>query len=196
MAHAIGMRATSFAASAALLGLATLAALTMSLVQRPSDLPFEQYLPFTTVVEPPADPPKQQEAPPPLAASDEGEIRFTRTDQELPLIPATNVVGGGAVSGGGPPNIVDPHWVRVPRNLDRYYPRRALERGMEGSVTLNCAVDTGGRLHCAVLSETPQNWGFAEAALRISRDYQMVPATRDGVAVQGRHQMVIPFRVQ
>jgi protein TonB len=91
--------------------------------------------------------------------------------------------------------IVNPRWLRRPRDLARYYPVRALARGVEGRVVLDCAVSTTGNLTCAVLSETPRNWGFAEAALRISRDYQMVPAMRDGTAVDGRHRMVIPFEL-
>jgi hypothetical protein len=47
-----------------------------------------------------------------------------------------------------------------------------------------------------VVSETPANWGFGEAALRISGDYQMVPATRGGVPVEARHRMVVPFQIR
>ncbi len=46
------------------------------------------------------------------------------------------------------------------------------------------------------MSETPANWGFGLAALRISRDYRMVPAMRDGQAVEGRHWMRVPFEVR
>jgi hypothetical protein len=60
---------------------------------------------------------------------------------------------------------------------------------------LDCTVATSGRLVCAIVSETPSHWGFGEAALRISRDHVMVPAMRDGAAVEGRYRMRVPFQV-
>jgi TonB family protein len=196
MAHAIGVRATSFVASAFVVGLTMLGALTMTFVQQGagdfiSDV-FETFMEPT----PPVDPPKIREAAPPPTVTNEGEIQVAPLDENLPLIPTTIAASGGGGEGSGPPNIVDPRWVRVPRDLARYYPSRALERGVQGSVTLNCVVSTAGRLDCVVVSETPARWGFGDAALRISEDYQMVPATRDGVVVEGRHRMVIPFRLQ
>ncbi len=197
MAHAMAMRATSFLASATIIGLLVLGALTMTIVQRGGG-ELLAGISFETFVEPtpPVDPPKVREAAPPPAEVNEGPVQFSPVNETMPLMPTATFAAVGGGEGAGPPNIADPHWVRVPRNLERYYPRRALERGIQGSATLNCAVDTGGRLDCAVVSETPANWGFGDAALRISRDYQMVPATRDGVPVEGRHRMVIPFRVR
>lgn len=198
MAHAMAMRATSFVASATVIGLLALGALTMTIVQRNAPDIFSGN-PFQTFVEPPAaEPVKERDpAPPPAAEVNEGQIQLSSSVDDLPLMPTTIAASAGAdTSSAGPPNIANPHWVRVPRGLDRYYPRRALERGVEGAVTLNCVVATSGRLNCAVVSETPVNWGFGDAALSISRDYQMVPATRDGVPVEGRHRMVIPFRLQ
>jgi protein TonB len=65
-----------------------------------------------------------------------------------------------------------------------------------GDVVLDCLVSSAGRLDCDVVSETPSNWGFGEAALAISRDHRMAPATRDGMAVQGRYRMRVPFQVR
>ena len=196
MTQTFGVRATSFVASSALLGMAVIAAFTMTLVQQPiSDFP-DSIDPFDVIREPPPivePPPRIDEAPPLRPIAEFSFDQFVADLQSLPqltLLPAT--VGNAA----SPPLVADPEWVRVPRDLGRYYPARALERGVEGSVTLNCLVDTNGALECAVESETPENWGFAPAALRISRDYQMVPATRDGVAIAARHRMVIPFRLQ
>jgi hypothetical protein len=47
-----------------------------------------------------------------------------------------------------------------------------------------------------VVSETPANWGFGRAALEIAGDYRMVPAMRDGQAIEGRYRMRVPFEVR
>lgn len=196
MAHALGLRTTSFAASAGLLGLAAIAMLTMPLVQQQLESAGDAPL-VTTYVEPPPPPPIERER----ETNPIRQIGAFVTDMlrmevppvaDAPATPSEIAVQEVALA----PTITDPTWVRRPRDLASYYPRRALERGIEGSVALDCQVARTGRLNCAVVSETPENWGFAEAALRISRDYQMVPAMRDGAAVEARHRMVIPFRLE
>ncbi|MGE3249447.1 MAG: energy transducer TonB [Hyphomonadaceae bacterium] len=91
------------------------------------------------------------------------------------------------------PVITRPDWIERPANLAGYYPRRALELGREGVVELDCLVGLDGRLGCAIASETPAGQGFGAAALRIAQDHRMVPATRDGVAVEARYRMRVPF---
>jgi len=93
-----------------------------------------------------------------------------------------------------------PPSARTPRlgarpSLASYYPRRALARDISGQVLLDCLVDTNGALNCAIVSETPTNWGFGQAALRIAQDHRMVPASRDGQAVHGRYRMRVPFEL-
>lgn len=195
MTHAIGLRATSFAASATLLGLAVLAALTMTIVQRVVETQEGQPL-FVTYVEPPAPPveppPTRQPDPPPPRI--EGE---TLAPIALPPpAPLTQVAEAGPPRVSTVPTVVNPQWVRQPRDLARYYPERALRREIEGRVVLECGVSVRGALNCVVVSETPANWGFGEAALRISNDYRMVPAMRGGVAVEARHRMVVPFEIK
>lgn len=87
-------------------------------------------------------------------------------------------------------------WVRRPRDLERYYPRRARQLGVEGQVTLDCRVGLNGELTCVVVEETPPNWGFAEAALRIADEHRMIPAMRDGAPVEGRYVMRAPFTLR
>ncbi|MCX7359055.1 MAG: energy transducer TonB [Alphaproteobacteria bacterium] len=55
------------------------------------------------------------------------------------------------------------------RDVSRYYPGRALERAIEGYVRVNCLVLADGRLDCAVMEETPIDYAFGLAALRIVR---------------------------
>lgn len=194
MAHAIGLRATSFAASAALVGFAVLAALTMTVVQHVAQIP--EGPPYVTIVEPPPPPPEprpRQSEPPPLAEPIGGVITETIPP---PLQQAPTELAALAAPTDFIPTVVNPQWVRQPRDLARYYPDRALRREVEGRVVLDCGVSIRGALDCAVVSETPANWGFGEAALRISRDYQMVPAMRGGVPVEARHRMVVPFEIR
>jgi protein TonB len=95
----------------------------------------------------------------------------------------------------GPVEVTRPRWLEQPRNLARYYPPRAIERNIEGDVVLNCLVRVSGLLDCEVVSESPAGWGLSQAALRIAGAYRMTPATRGGVAVEGRYTMRVPFRI-
>ncbi len=92
-----------------------------------------------------------------------------------------------------PPTIVDPEWVSRPAHPERFYPRAAFLRGVEGRVELACFVETDGRLTCEVASEQPAGMGFADAALEIARAHVMRPAMRNGVPVRARYRMVVPF---
>jgi protein TonB len=92
-----------------------------------------------------------------------------------------------------PVAISDPVWVDRPRNTERYYPRAAFRQGIEGRVVLDCLVEVDGRLTCEVMSETPQQQGFGDAALAIAAAHVMRPAMRDGTPVRGRYVMTIPF---
>lgn len=92
-----------------------------------------------------------------------------------------------------PPTILDPEWVSRPVHPERFYPRAAFMRGVEGRVELACFVETDGRLTCEVASEQPAGMGFAEAALEIARAHVMRPAMRNGVPVRAHYRMVVPF---
>ncbi len=194
MARVLATRATSLAASSLLLGAAGLAALTASTViekfSLPDRTPVESML---GIVDPPAAPEPRRRTEP-----------LDDPAFELPLpLPHQATLPEAAPSSAvftvrqaeGPVLIERPRWVRRPVALDRYYPRRAREAGMEGVVQLDCLVSAQGALRCAVEAESPANWGFAAAALRMAGDHQMAAASRDGVAVEGRYRMRIPFQL-
>jgi protein TonB len=197
MQNEMRVRAASFAISAGLLSAAAIAALTATFTSvnfRLPDVPI-----IDTIFEqppPPVELPRTQTPPRALPPTSEFEQVETilPTDDLAPLdtVATTDVIGAPY----SPPMITNPRWLQRPSGLEDYYPRRALLRGVEGQVVLDCLVTTAGTLNCAVVSETPANWGFAEAALRISRDYRMVPAERDGVPTEGRYRMVAPFRLE
>lgn len=190
MAHALAMRATSLVASASILGLAILAALSATYVVQQLTLPDGAVI---TSVEPEPPPPPIEPQP------NTPHTPLQPLDIALPALPtladptAAPTPTSIPVSASGPVTIENPHWMARPSNLARYYPRRALERGVEGAALLDCRVATSGLLSCTVLSETPHGWGFGDAALRMAGDHRMQPAMRDGVPVEGRYRMRVPF---
>jgi hypothetical protein len=78
--------------------------------------------------------------------------------------------------------IAEPLWDRgaTPDDLARYFPKRALQRGVGGEVLLECAIDFDGKLNCEVSSENPRSWGFGAAAISLSEFYRAGPRLKDG----------------
>ena len=195
MTQSLGMRATSFAASAVLLGIAVFGAfsITISLQTESGTPPF--VIPMIPLAPPEPPPLTRQETPPPRVLAPENEAFVADPPETPPRFDDSGLVTI-SLPPLGPAEITNPRWLRRPQDLGAYYPRRALDRDIAGQVLLDCLVDTNGALNCSVVSETPANWGFGAAAMRIARDHRMVPAMRDGQAVQGRYRMRVPFEVR
>lgn len=194
MSESLKMRATSFAASAFLLGAVVVAAFSVTITLQSTNAPQAPALPFVEI-QPPDPPPvtRRPRTPPPVAPpSDPADA--APPDQPLPT--EVSDAGPAVFAPPGPELITSPRWLRQPRDLGNYYPTRALAREIAGQVVLDCIVDVNGALSCVVVSETPANWEFGQAALRISRDYRMVPAMRNGQAVEARYRMRVPFDVR
>lgn len=196
MAHAdASVRAASIMMSAALLGAALIAAMTMRFTMARLDTPPE--LGIVEIVRPEPEPPPKVETPPrviPPPSDDPIVIDRTPTLLET-TAEATPTELPTIFTPAPPPTVSDPHWTRRPRDLSRYYPVRARNLGMEGQVVLDCLVSTAGALDCAVMQETPAGWGFGEAAQRIAREHRMAPALREGQPVQARYRMRVPFEL-
>lgn len=192
----LGVRATSLAASAALLGAATIAAMTMTFSMMLEDAPPDSVPVVELRAEPEPPPPREPEAS--RAVSDNAiEVADAPwsplQDASLPADP----FAFAGFAEPGPALITDPHWRRRPSDLGRYYPAQAVRRNVEGNVLLDCMVSASGWLNaCRIIEETPREWGFGAAALRIAADHQMAPAMRDGVPVEGRYSMRVPFQLQ
>ena len=93
--------------------------------------------------------------------------------------------------------LTNPRWINRPgaRDVARYYPRQALDRGQSGRVTLDCEARASGALDCSVANEDPGGYGFGDAALRISRGMRVASTTSDGRSVEGGHVRVpLTFR--
>jgi protein TonB len=194
MSELVGVRTTSLAASAGLVGAALVLAFTATIAQ----------MVFNPLTSPPTVPmfvaPLEPPPPPAEAAPPEGEPLIVAPADASPLasLPAVEGDEGGLAAfsyGDDPADITNPRWLQRPRDLGAYYPRRARERGTEGQVVLDCLVTVEGLLNCRVASETPAGWGFGEAALQIARDHRMAPARQNGEPVIGRYRMVTPFRL-
>jgi protein TonB len=195
MAVRLATRATSLSAAALLLGAAVLAALSMRVIV---DLTPPQQPPAFDTVRP--EPPKPEEPKParpiqpvtepttPISPSLPYQIDIEAAPTPTPIPVASQAEPEVIV-------ITRPDWLRRPTNLQIYYPNRARDRGVEGIVQLDCLVQVDGRLNCNLVSETPGGWQFGNAALRIARDHRMVPATRDGVPVEARYRMRVPFNL-
>jgi protein TonB len=113
--------------------------------------------------------------------------------REAQPIPAPETPTAPPPYTGEPPEITNPIWLTRPPSPERFYPRSAFMRGVEGQVTLACFVELDGRLTCAIEEESPSGQGFGEAALAIAQAHVMQPATINGVPVRARYRMVAPF---
>lgn len=95
------------------------------------------------------------------------------------------------------PRLTNFVWLQRPTvdDVSRSYPALAMQASRSGLVVLDCRVEAGGLLSCAVASESPEGWGFGAAAYALSRQFRIAPQTRDGVATEGG-RVVLPIRFQ
>ncbi|MBS0298219.1 MAG: TonB family protein [Proteobacteria bacterium] len=86
--------------------------------------------------------------------------------------------------------------IPTPGEILRVYPPKALAQGVIGDVTLLCVLDASGYFtHCAVETETPPEWGFGEAGLKVAGKYQAT-RLRPDVALDGhRVRLPVHFRL-
>jgi protein TonB len=196
MQHALRTRAASLCAATVFVGAAIYGAVNLrSIVFTPITLDLPPIVSVDEPTPPPPEPETIKETPP--APPLEGPIV-----EDISLFPVEPIADAPptftelpVIRAFGPVEITRPTWERRPEDVARFYPERAIRRGVEGQVRLDCLVTVGGALNCRIIEETPRNWGFGEAALSIAREYRMAPALRDGVPVEGRYRMVVPFNL-
>jgi hypothetical protein len=128
-----------------------------------------------------------RERPPPVIIEEEDEKKPEEED-----------VAGSPFAEPAPPSgalsMGDVNWVRAPnaRDFARFYPDRAIDAGVSGSVTLDCIVGGGGRLACSVAGESPDGYGFGRAAINISRQLRVDTRLSDGSSAAGR-SLILPL---
>jgi protein TonB len=86
-----------------------------------------------------------------------------------------------------------PGYDQIPTAADmaKYYPEKALDVGKEGGAVLRCIVKKDRSLaNCAVASETPEGFGFGDAALQVSKLFRMKSAAKPG------SRITIPIQFQ
>jgi TonB family protein len=95
-----------------------------------------------------------------------------------------------------PSVMTQPDWLRRPTGEDmaRYFPDRAMRSGQAGRATIFCRVTADGTLaDCHVTEESPLDYGFGDAALKLGSLFRMRPMTKDGKPVEGG-MINIPIR--
>ena len=97
--------------------------------------------------------------------------------------------GAGAVWAANPAYVVGkPDWVEKPTGNDvrDLYPKAAEKAGVEGMVVISCRVRRDGGLRdCRVRKQDPAQYGFGEAALKMSRRFRMKTTDADGHPTAG-----------
>jgi protein TonB len=98
-----------------------------------------------------------------------------------------------------PPRIENPNWVRRPTGQDvlEAYPLGAGHKGLSGEARIRCIADAKGRMtKCQLLSETPADLGFGQAALSLAGKFRLDPTIKCGLLVEGAPVTIpIAFRL-
>lgn len=90
----------------------------------------------------------------------------------------------------------NPEWVRrpTPEALLAVWPAEAMRRGLSGRAIITCKISEQGALFgCTVDSETPAKMGFGAAAIALTPQFLMRPATQDGKPVVSQVRLPINF---
>jgi protein TonB len=87
-----------------------------------------------------------------------------------------------------PSVITNADWLHKPsgEDLAKYFPERAMRMNVSGRASISCTVNARGTLDaCSVVSESPDDQGFGDAAMKMTKLFKMRPQTKDGAPVDG-----------
>lgn len=140
-----------------------------------------------TMSPPPQDTKDDQQKPPPQShpINVHTPTNTTPVDDDLPIIPnkgpivdtgpgllntGPDVVISDSGGGDGGPVYINPRWAQFPdsNTLTEYYPPAAIDANKQGVAEVECEIlDTAGHVSCTVVSETPKNYGFGAATVKM-----------------------------
>ncbi|MDR0597252.1 MAG: energy transducer TonB [Treponema sp.] len=159
--------------------------------------------------EPPAPAPSIPPPPPEYTEPASNTVEaiaetMIETDEEPEQIVVSGLIAAPVQGNSGQDEYLPMHRVSVapifPENeiKDRLiYPPIALRAKIEGMVYLELFVDRHGEVRrITVLRETPENRGFAEAAVRAFEGIRGIPAQANGTAVAVRYRYPVRFAIR
>lgn len=92
-----------------------------------------------------------------------------------------------------PKRIERAEWRSLPdaNAMAQLYPPRAQKENIGGKATLDCRITAEGKASdCKVVSQTPEDYGFGEAAVALSAGFAFNPEIRDGKPVDGARRLI------
>ena len=144
MPHVLSARASSLGASTILIGALLAVALTAT------HTVWSPFAPSPPPIESVTERPPEPLPPPPPAHTSAIPQTQDFTTISFPALPTFDGPPTPSLDptplGAGPVEITNPSWLHRPSGLERFYPRRALERGIEGRAMLDCLVSATGAL--------------------------------------------------
>jgi hypothetical protein len=143
--------------------------------------------PAAAVAPPQQTPVPTASTPPPASVAREPPLAPAAGEPDLAASAAVNEVRPSTPAAPASA-FVNPVWLRKPSasQVATYYPRRALQAGIDGQVTLQCTLSAGGAPQaCEVIEEVPADMQFRVSALKLSGLYVAAPKTVDGAPSQG-----------
>jgi len=189
MGERLAVRASSMSAAVLVVAAAILAAVTMRIHMMEDQTGDTPIIP---VIRPDPIPPKPlepQKATPTPPIREAQPIHIDDTPPIAPPTPQPPTLTEDPIGGRSGPSITPADFGVLPdgSKFAIYYPRRALERGIQGRVQLTCSVNAQHRLaSCVVLQEDPAGWGFGDASMRMAqREFRVNPQTVDGQPTDG-----------
>ncbi len=171
---------------------------TTAIIENPPEPPPA----IVEIYKPPLPPPPPDPAPAPnnVIVAHTPVVEAPPAIPTVPIDPQVNVKpddgakappvispASGDSSSSAPANpYVKARWTRFPdaNALGQYYPSRAADNEVEGTATVECTVlDKAGRVHCTALSESPGNYGFGPATVRMVQDKGRVDTSQGDVKI-------------